>query len=120
MEKGTYWSAHRYAYAAFKGVIPEGLIVRHTCHNRACCNPEHLDIGSHKDNWLDSASLHKEANEKKSSTWLVLGVSYPSIRKAQKATGISYASLVKFTVNGVFDVDAYRNGCYVANKQPKI
>ena len=30
------------------------MIVRHKCHNPKCCNPEHLQIGTHKDNWNDS------------------------------------------------------------------
>lgn len=44
---------HRASYIAFNGVIPEGLLVRHRCHTRRCCNPLHLDIGTPKDNWVD-------------------------------------------------------------------
>ena len=45
---------HRLAYTAFIGPIPAGLIVRHTCHNRPCCNPEHLVLGTHQDNTDDT------------------------------------------------------------------
>ena len=42
--------AHRIAYLATKGMIPDGLLVRHLCHNRACFNPDHLEVGTHQDN----------------------------------------------------------------------
>jgi len=42
-------SAHRTSYKLFKGEIPDGQIVRHTCRNK-CVNPEHLELGTYKDN----------------------------------------------------------------------
>jgi hypothetical protein len=35
--------AHRLAYEAFVGPIPEGLTLDHLCRVRACCNPKHLE-----------------------------------------------------------------------------
>jgi len=37
-------SAHRASYAAFVAPIPDGAIIRQSCGNRLCVNPEHLEI----------------------------------------------------------------------------
>lgn len=34
---------HREMYMAFKGEIPEGLVLDHLCRNRPCINPDHLE-----------------------------------------------------------------------------
>ncbi len=52
--------AHRVSYQLFKGPIPNGLIVRHLCHHYYCVNPEHLEIGTHKDNRQDDLDVGKD------------------------------------------------------------
>lgn len=44
---------HRIAFTLAFGEIPEGMLVRHSCDNPACCNPTHLVTGSHHDNVRD-------------------------------------------------------------------
>lgn len=36
--------AHRFAYEVNKGKIPPGLQIDHLCKNRACVNPEHMEV----------------------------------------------------------------------------
>lgn len=45
--------SNRVAWMLTCGDIPDGAVVRHKCHNRACCNPAHLMLGTRADNVQD-------------------------------------------------------------------
>ena len=51
--KGVHKRAHRVAYEAFVGPIPEGMLVLHRCDIRHCVNPKHLFVGTAKQNTQD-------------------------------------------------------------------
>jgi hypothetical protein len=56
---------HKWSYLAHYGEIPHGMLVCHTCDNRRCVNPNHLWLGTHKDNSIDAAQKLRFFNQQK-------------------------------------------------------
>ena len=58
------YRAHRLAYCDYHNIDHsdiKGMVVRHTCDNRKCINPEHLVIGTHQDNMDDMKKRNRTA-----------------------------------------------------------
>lgn len=51
---------HRWAYEEFIGRIPDGMSVLHRCDVKRCVNPEHLFIGTQRDNIRDMISKGRQ------------------------------------------------------------
>jgi hypothetical protein len=61
---GKYGKAHRAAFTMFNGNIPDGACVLHKCDNRICVNPNHLFLGTKKDNAQDMLSKGRGGHSK--------------------------------------------------------
>ena len=91
-------SCHRLSYELNYGPIPEGLEVMHSCHNKLCINPDHLSIGTHKQNMKDAAENKSWShvkrvgvsgvNKSQSKQVEVLGKVYGSINEAERSLSV--------------------------------
>ena len=59
---GRFWidghlvGAHRFSYERFVGFIPSGAYACHSCGNPGCVNPDHIFLGTQRDNMKDASA----------------------------------------------------------------
>lgn len=63
--QGRAIGAHVLAYVAEHGPVPKGSEVRHTCDTPRCVNPEHLILGTRRDNMRDMTARGRHTNQLK-------------------------------------------------------
>lgn len=58
--------AHRFAWQSHNGrAVHDGLFCCHTCDNRICCNPDHMFLGTAKENTQDMLRKGRDGMSKR-------------------------------------------------------
>jgi hypothetical protein len=68
--RGGMLLAHKFSYEHHIACVPAGKIVRHSCNNSVCVNPDHLRIGTHADNMIDMAMAGTRKGKSGERTYL--------------------------------------------------
>lgn len=93
---------HRVAYRLTKGEIPDGIQVCHHCDNPPCVNPEHLFLGTNKQNSDDMMAKGRNKPLKGEANKGGGKLTWENVReiRALRATGLSQQSIAdKFAVS---------------------
>lgn len=69
---GVQKYAARISYELYRGPIPKGKLVLHTCDNPACVNPDHLYLGTNFDNMRDRAVRDRFGKVKSDDVSLII------------------------------------------------
>jgi hypothetical protein len=97
---GVYHYAHRAAYEAVHGDgSAADLVVRHRCDNPICVNPDHLEIGTAKDNAQDRIQRGRSNNGARN------GMSKFTLADATTAKVMAGFGFYQREVADLFDVD---------------
>jgi HNH endonuclease len=71
--------AHRLAWEAKHGPIPKGLVLRHRCNVKRCCNPDHLVLGTRAENNADIRAEHLRLADARAATALAMADASPDL-----------------------------------------
>ena len=99
--QGKKQTAHRVSWMLHNGPIPNGLYVCHSCDTPLCVNPEHLWLGTHKDNMKDAANKKRTVCNFKP----LKGTKHPNARLTEKdALEIKHSPLKNVELAKLFKV----------------
>lgn len=87
--------AHRFSYELHYGDIPGNMCVLHRCDNRLCVRPDHLFLGTLKENVRDMMAKQRQSRGSNHYSAKLDEASVREIRKRRAESGISHRSLAE-------------------------
>lgn len=99
--------AHRISWSLHNNkTAPKHLVVRHKCDNPSCVNPEHLELGTTKDNIQDMikrgrANYRRKIGEEEASEIKLLLEKGMSQRNVASIFNVSSSTISRIKLNGL-------------------
>lgn len=89
-------SAHRVSWILYRGPIPDGMQVLHRCDNRACVNPDHLFLGTQRDNMHDMwAKGRQKTNKLPTAAIQSIKLSSEPVERLAELYGVSISAIYR-------------------------
>lgn len=79
--RSTSLAAHRYSYELAHGSIPDGMLVCHHCDTPRCVRPDHLFLGTSKDNKHDCVAKGRHASGERHPQAILTSTDAAEIRR---------------------------------------
>jgi hypothetical protein len=109
--RGKIVGAHRVSYIINVGEIPDGLCVLHKCDTPACVNPEHLFLGTKKDNAHDAMAKGRNV---KGVTHGLTHLTEQNIREIRSL--VSRGAITQKQIADMYNVDRTTVSCIKTRK----
>ena len=93
--RNTTFTVHRVVWELLHGKIPCGLFVLHKCDNPPCVDPNHLFLGTAKENTLDAVRKGRMARGERASQSKLTPDQVREIRRIYASGGIGCHTLAK-------------------------
>lgn len=111
---------HRVVYATTHGINLADMqrkVVRHTCDNPRCINPEHLVLGAQQDNMDDMVRRRRQAVGERAARHILTSDEVISIRKAYIPRHPQYGAKALAALYGVSETQI---GNIIHNRQRRL
>jgi hypothetical protein len=88
--------AYQLSLELFTGEEAQGRLVRHKCDTPSCCNPHHLEWGTHEENMQDMKERERHGMPKNvRKAWVSLRAQGRSLREIGELYGVSHSAVAQ-------------------------